>query len=65
MTVKDGLVAAKRAEPHHTLPHSGWVTLRFKSEEDIKAAVRLFHLSYDIARRQARDFAQSLFANPS
>lgn len=51
MAVRDQLVATKRADPHHILPHSGWVTFRFRSGEDIKAAVRLFRLSYDIASR--------------
>ena len=47
--VRDELVAAGRAEPHHVLPESGWVTRRVRGPEDVKAIVELFRLSYSQA----------------
>jgi hypothetical protein len=44
------LVAAGRAQPHHTLPHSGWISFRLRSEHDIPAAVALFRVNYDRLR---------------
>lgn len=44
------LVAAGRAEAHHTLPHSGWISFRMRSENDLPAAVALFRLNYDRIR---------------
>jgi Family of unknown function (DUF5519) len=47
--VRDRLVGEGRAEPHHILPHSGWITFRFRDEGDVASAVELFRLSYEIA----------------
>jgi len=47
--VRDRLVAEGRAEPHHVLPQSGWITFRFRQEKDVQAAVDLFRLSYELA----------------
>ena len=44
--VRDELVTAGRAEPHHVLPDSGWVTRRVRGPEDVEAIVELFRLSY-------------------
>ncbi len=44
------LVAAGRAQAHHTLPHSGWISFRLRSEHDIPAVVELFRLNYDRLR---------------
>ena len=44
------LVAAGRAIPHHTLPHSGWISFRIRSEHDVPAAIELFRLNYDRLR---------------
>ena len=44
------LVAAGRAQPHHTLPHSGWISYRLRSEHDLPAAIALFRLNYDRLR---------------
>lgn len=41
------LVSAGRAEAHHMLPNSGWVTFRIRSEHDLPAAVDLLRLNYD------------------
>jgi len=48
------LVAAGRAEPHRTQPHSGWISFRMRSEHDVPAAVELFRLNYERLRGIAR-----------
>jgi hypothetical protein len=44
------LVETGRAERHHHLPGSGWVTFRIREPADVDAAVELFRLSYERAR---------------
>jgi hypothetical protein len=41
------LVAAGRAMAHHTLPHSGWISVRLRSEHDVPNAIALFRLNYE------------------
>ena len=55
--VRDELIAAGRAEVHHALPDSGWVTRRVHGPEDVEAVVELFRLAYEraVAARGARD----------
>lgn len=48
MNVRNQLVAEGRAEPHHVLPKSGWITLRFRNAGDVEKAIGLFRLSYDL-----------------
>ena len=54
--VRDELIAAGRARPHHALPDSGWVTYRLSSEADVPGAIDLFRLSYEraVAAQQER-----------
>ena len=47
--VRDKLVAAGRARPHHALPDSGWVSFRIESPDDVDSAIALFRLAYDRA----------------
>ena len=47
--VKDELVAAGRAEPHHIHPESGWVSYYIRGPADIAAVVALFRLNYERA----------------
>ena len=49
MDVRNRLIAEGRAEPHHTLPNSGWITFKFSKESDVESAVELFRLSYEVA----------------
>jgi hypothetical protein len=44
------LVAAGQASAHHTLPHSGWISFRIRSEHDIPAAIELFRRNYERVR---------------
>jgi hypothetical protein len=53
--VRDELVAAGRARPHHVLPESGWVSFRIESDDDAEAAIELFRLSYERATKARRD----------
>jgi hypothetical protein len=53
MNVRNQLIAEGRAEPHHVLPKSGWITLRFRNADDVEKAIGLFRLSYDLANRKA------------
>jgi hypothetical protein len=50
--MRDALVADGRAEPHHVLPQSGWVSFRIRSAADTEAAVALLRLSYDVIAGQ-------------
>ena len=50
--VRDELVAAGRAEPHHVLPDTGWITFRLRQPADVDKAIELFRLAYEQAARQ-------------
>jgi hypothetical protein len=50
--VRDELVAAGRARPHHVLPESGWVSYWIEGPEDVPRVLELFRLGYDRARAQ-------------
>lgn len=47
--VRDELVAAGRAQPHHLLAQSGWVTVLLNSPNDVDRAIELLKLSYELA----------------
>ena len=48
--VRDELVAAGRAEAHHILPRSGWVSFYMKQPADVERAIELLKYSYDLAK---------------
>ena len=48
--IRDELVTAGRAEPHHILPESGWVSIYLRQPFDVNRAIELLRLSYEIAR---------------
>jgi hypothetical protein len=50
--VRDEIVAAGQAGPHHILPESGWVSYYLKQPEDIERATELLRRSYEIALAQ-------------
>ena len=50
--IRAELVSAGRAEPHHILPESGWISFYLRDEADVARAIELFRLSYDLALRQ-------------
>ena len=45
--VRDQLIAAGKAERHHFLPKSGWVSRRVRGLEDVGDIVELFRLNYE------------------
>ena len=48
------LVAEGKAEPHHALPQTGWVSYYPRGPEDALAVVELFRLNYSTSCRGAR-----------
>lgn len=47
LLVREQLVAAGSAEPHHVYPESGWVSYFIRDRTDIARVVALFRLNYD------------------
>jgi len=45
--VRDELVAAGRAKPHHILPNSGWVTVPMRNPAEIAGVIEIFRLNYE------------------
>ena len=45
--VRERLVAEGKAEPHHVLPQSGWVSVRIRTDADVERVVELFRLNYN------------------
>src|SRR5512143_4061212 len=52
--VRDEVLAAGLAEPHHILPESGWVSLYLREAADVDRAVELFRRSFDLAVKQKK-----------
>ena len=50
--LRDEVIAAGRAQPHHILPDSGWISVYLRQPEDVPAAIALLRLSYEVATRQ-------------
>lgn len=50
--VRDEIVSAREAEPHHILPETGWVSFYLREEGDIARAIGLLKRSYEIALKQ-------------
>src|SRR6202046_3050111 len=48
--VRDELIAAGRARPHHVLPDSGWVTVAISGPGVPERTIELFRLTYERAR---------------
>lgn len=50
--VRDEIVATGRAQPHHILPETGWVSFYLYEEDDVEKAIALLHESYQLAQKQ-------------
>lgn len=50
--VRDEVVAAGRAQPHHILPETGWVSFYLREDGDVGKAIDLLRESFKIAMRQ-------------
>ena len=48
--IRDMLVETGRAQPHHVLPETGWVSRQIRSDVDVAGVIELFRLSYERAR---------------
>ncbi len=44
--IRNQLIAEGKAEPHHLLADTGWISFYIRSDVDVQAAVDLFRLSY-------------------
>ena len=47
LLIREQLVAAGKAEPHHVHPESGWVSVFVREQADVERVVELFRLNYD------------------
>jgi len=47
IAIRDQLLASGRAERHHIVPDSGWVSVRIRSDQDVKTVIELFRLNYE------------------
>ncbi len=47
--VRDEIVNAGRAEPHHILPRSGWVSFYLNTSADVDKAIELLRQSFELA----------------
>jgi hypothetical protein len=50
--IRDEIVAAGEAQPHHVLPDTGWVSFYLRERGDVDRALALLKRSYDLALRQ-------------
>ena len=47
VSLRKELVASGRAEPHHILPESGWVSIWIRRDADADNVIALFRLNYE------------------
>jgi luciferase-like monooxygenase len=47
VAIRNQLVASGRAERHHVLPDSGWVSVWIRSAQDARTVIDLFRLNYE------------------
>jgi len=45
--VRDQLIAAGRAQRHHVMPESGWISRYIRTDADVLDVIALFRMSYD------------------
>lgn len=50
--VRDEIVNAGLAEPHHVLPETGWISFYLREENDVQKVLALLRRSYEIALKQ-------------
>lgn len=50
--VRDEIISAGKAQPHHILPESGWVSCYLRETADVSRAIDLLYHSYELAARQ-------------
>ena len=47
VAIREQLVREGRAEPHHILPETGWVSFHIRQSSDVTHAIELLRLNYD------------------
>ena len=52
---RDRAILEGKAEAHHLLPETGWVSIWLKSEKNLQDAIELLERSYATAREQVRN----------
>src|SRR5579864_9230738 len=52
--IRNEIVAAGEAEPHHILPDSGWISLFLRTDEDVDRAISLLERSLELAREHRK-----------
>jgi hypothetical protein len=45
--IHDELIADGRAQPHHVLPETGWVSVWIAGPDDAPGVIELFRMQYD------------------
>jgi predicted DNA-binding protein (MmcQ/YjbR family) len=50
--VRDDLIAAGGAGPHHVLPKSSWISFYLNEPDDIERAIALLQQSFELAVKQ-------------
>jgi hypothetical protein len=48
--IRDMLVETGRAQPHHVLTDTGWVSKQIAGDDDVADVIELFRLGYERAR---------------
>ena len=43
----DELIASGRAQPHHILPETGWISVWIDGPRDVSGVIELFRMQYD------------------
>lgn len=56
--IRDDLINQGNAEPHHFLPHSGWVTVSMRTAGGVERALAAFRLNYDLIVKK-KQFAET------
>lgn len=56
--VRDEIIAAGRAQPHHVLPESGWISFYLHEPGDVEQAIGLFQQSFELALKQRSKTAE-------
>ena len=45
--LRDEVIAAGRAQPHHVLPETGWVSCWMTTSEDVDGVIELFRMQHE------------------
>lgn len=51
----DRVIADGRAQPHHVLPETGWVSCWMDGPDDAACVIELFRMQYERYSRQSRE----------